>query len=163
MKSLWIAALVSLVFACADKESEPAAPEPTPEAETAKSATPSEQPAPTPPPAETVTATLPFDLPLIPGGRILSAGTFVDTKRRGKEAVAAFVAKGTPMEVAAFYAKALEANGFTATLGKHNDESTARVSGVRANGENLSVTTMRGGSKAGAGESQSGVVANIPN
>lgn len=164
MKLIWIAALVPLVFACSDKEPDSAGEEPAPksEAEETSPTVPVEESASTAPQPETVAAILPFDMPIMPGGKILSTGKFVDTKRRGKEAIAAFVAKATPIEVAAFYAKALEDNGFTATLGKHNSESTAKVSGVRANGESFTVTTMRGGSKAGEGESQSGVVANIP-
>ncbi len=109
----------------------------------------------------TIDATLPFDMPLMPGARLLSSNDFVTTRRR-KEAIAAFVVKANPLEVAAFYNQALIDHGFTPKLASYNDEKLAQVSGTRENGETFSITTSRSGSKAGPGETQSGVVATIP-
>lgn len=114
-----------------------------------------------PPPAPTVIAKLPFGLPVMPGARVLHSWKFHKSKRRN-EAIASFVVKATPIEVAVFYQQALTESGFSTTLGQHNSEAIAMVSGVRENGEKFSVTTARSGSKAGPGESQSGVVATIP-
>ncbi len=108
-------------------------------------------------------AKLPFDMPIMPGARYKSGMDFSKpTKRRGPEAIATIIAKGTTLQVVEFYKKALSENGFTPTLGKHNDESTATVRGVRENGETFSVTSMRGGSKAGSGECQTAIIATKP-
>lgn len=106
---------------------------------------------------------LPFDMPIMPGARYLSGMDFSKpSKRRGPEAIATIIAQGTTLEVIAFYEKALTENGFTPTVGKHNDESTATVRGVRENGDTFSVTSMRKGSKAADGECQTGIVATKP-
>lgn len=108
-------------------------------------------------------AKLPFDMPMMPGARYKSGMDFSKpTKRRGPEAIATIIAKGTTLEVVAFYEKALTENGFTPKLGMHNDESSATVKGVRENGETFSVTSMRGGSKANQGECQTAIVATKP-
>jgi hypothetical protein len=108
-------------------------------------------------------AKLPFDLPIMPGARYRSGSKFSKpTKRRGPEATATIIAKGTTTEVVEFYKKALIENGFTAKLGPVNDESSAKVLGARENGETCSVTTMRGGSKAGPGECQTAIIATKP-
>jgi len=110
-----------------------------------------------------VKAKLPFDMPIMPGARYLSDVKFSKpTKRRGPEAIATIIAKGTTLEVVAFYEKAMTENGFTPTLGKQNDASTASVMGVRKNGETFSITSMRGGSKAKEGERQTAIVATKP-
>ena len=108
-------------------------------------------------------AKLPFDMPIMPGARYLSGSGFSKpTKRRGPEAIATIIAKGTTLEVVEFYEKTMTENGFTPTLGKHNDASSAKVQGVRENGETFLVTSMRGGSKAGQGECQTAIVATKP-
>lgn len=109
-------------------------------------------------------AKLPFDMPIMPGARYVSGSLKFSrpTKKRGGEAIATIAAKGTPLDVVKYYEKALADNGFTPKLGKHNSESTASVSGVRENGEKFSITSMRGGSKAKAGESQTAIIATKP-
>ena len=116
------------------------------------------------PAAEASNAKLPFDMPIMPGARYVSGSLKFSrpTKKRGGEAIATIAAKGTPLDVVKYYEKALAKNGFTPKLGKHNSESTASVSGLRENGEKLSITSMRGGSKAKAGESQTGIIATKP-
>ncbi len=113
---------------------------------------------------EASNAKLPFDMPIMPGARYISGSLEFSrpTKRRGGEAGATIAAKGTPLDVVKYYEKALADNGFTPELGRHNSESTASVSGVRENGEKFSVTSMRGGSKAKAGESQTALIATKP-
>lgn len=113
------------------------------------------------PPA--VAAKLPFDMPIMPGARYLSGMDFSKpSKRRGPEAIATIIAKGTTAEVVEYYEQALAENGFTPTVGKNNDASTAKVWGERENGETFSVTSMRGGSKAGEGECQTTIIATKP-
>lgn len=113
--------------------------------------------------AEAPAAKLPFDMPMMPSARYKSGmGFSKPTKRRGPEAIATIIAKGTTLEVIEFYKTALTENGFTPTVGKHNDESSATVKGVRENGETFSVTSMRGGSKAGEGECQTAIIATKP-
>ena len=70
--------------------------------------------------------------------------------------------RSVPMDVVTYYEKALSDIGFKPELGKSNSESTARVSGVRESGEKLSITSMRGGSKAKEGESQTAIIATKP-
>jgi len=112
-------------------------------------------------PAE-ISAKLPFDMPIMPGARYLSGGDFVSLKR-GQEAIATIIAKGTPLDVVKYYEKALVENGFKPTPGYNNSDSTANVSGIRGDGEKFSVTSMSGGSKAGPGESQTAIIATKPN
>lgn len=113
------------------------------------------------PPAPT--ARLPFDMPIMPGARYLSGLDFSKpSKRRGPEAIATIIAKGTTLEVVKFYETALTEHGFTAAVGRHNTASTATVRGVRENGETFTVTSMRGGSKAGDGECQTAIIATKP-
>jgi len=76
--------------------------------------------------------------------------------------MATIIAKGTTLEVVEFYKQALADNGFDAKLGPNNDESSAKVYGSRENGETCSITTMRGGSKAGDGECQTAIIATKP-
>ena len=117
-------------------------------------------PAETPPAPQ---AKLPFDMPIMPGARYKSGMKFSKgSKRRAPEAIATIIAKGTTLEVIEFYEKALIDHGFTPTVGKNNDESSATVKGVRENGETFSVTSMRGGSKANEGECQTAIVATKP-
>jgi hypothetical protein len=113
--------------------------------------------------APAVSGKLPFDMPIMPGARYKSGMDFSKpSKRRGPEAIATIIATGTTLEVVAFYETALRENGFTPTMGSHNDESTATVRGIRENGEAFSVTSMRGGSKAAEGECQTTIVATKP-
>ena len=116
------------------------------------------------PVAEASNAKLPFDMPIMPGARYVSGSLKFSrpTKKRGGEAIATIAAKGTPLDVVKYYEKALTDNGFTPKLGKHNSVSNASLSGVRENGEKFSITSMRGGSKAKAGESQTGIIATKP-
>ena len=113
---------------------------------------------------DTSNAKLPFDMPIMPGARYISGSPEFSrpTKRRGGEAGATIAVKGSPLDIVNYYEKALTDNGFTPELGMHNDESIATVEGVRANGEKFSVTSMRGGSKAKAGESQTALIATKP-
>ncbi len=113
---------------------------------------------------EVSNAKLPFDLPIMPGARYISGSLKFSrpTKKRGGEAIATIAAKGTPIEVVTYYEKTLADIGFTPKVGKHNSESTAKVIGEHENGQKLSITSMRGGSKAKAGESQTSIIATKP-
>ncbi len=157
MKSLIMLPCLILLVACGDEKENTVEANSTVAIE--KTAVPAATPA-----AEASNAKLPFDMPIMPGARYVSGSLKFSrpTKKRGGEAIATIAAKGTPLDVVKYYEKALAKNGFTPKLGKHNSESTASVSGLRENGEKLSITSMRGGSKAKAGESQTGIIATKP-
>ncbi|MFK7768461.1 MAG: hypothetical protein AB8B55_14665 [Mariniblastus sp.] len=126
-----------------------------------KTAAPVAPPVAETPPAKEVK--LPFDMPMMPGARYLSGSKFSrPTKRRGPEAMATIIAKGTTQDVVEFYKTALLENGFSADFGGANDESSRSVYGLRENGEKCSITTMKGGSKAGPGECQTAIIATKP-
>ena len=153
MKSHMMLPAIMLLAGCGGENDTEAANAPAAQPETIAPAT-----------AAASNAKLPFDMPTMPGARYVSGSPVFSkpSKRRGGEAIATIAAKGTPLDVVKYYEKALADNGFTPELGRHNSESTASVSGVRENGEKFSVTSMRGGSKAKAGESQTALIATKP-
>ena len=163
MKSLMILACLFLLTACGGEkektaETKPAETKPTLVKEKV------EAPAKAVTAPEVSNAKLPFDLPIMPGARYISGSLKFSrpTKKRGGEAIATIAVQGTPLDVVKYYEKALMDIGFTPSLGKHNSESTATVSGVRENGEKFLISSIRGGSKSKAGESTTAVIATKP-
>ena len=119
----------------------------------------SEAPPAAPTPAPTPNVKLPFDLPMMPRARYLSGWDFTKpTKRRGPEAVATIISKGTTQDVVEFYTQVLPKHGFEL----FNDESSAQVYGKRENGETCAIYTIRGGSKTGDGECKTSIIATKP-
>ncbi|WP_339827786.1 hypothetical protein [uncultured Parasphingorhabdus sp.] len=107
---------------------------------------------------------LAFDIPIMDGARYISGSPEFSkpSKRHGGEAIATIAYKGTPLDIVNFYERALAEDGFTPTLGQHNDEAIATVTGVRENGEKIMISTSRGGSKARDGESTAAIIATKP-